>query len=146
MDKTEIIQTLDDLAEISRDGEKGFLAAAKDTHDATLKSIFQTAAERCANGARELESQIVVMGGTPSRSGSVPGALHRFWTNLKALATARSDKAILEEVERGEDVAESAYQSAMAKPLPPQIRAIVDRQYRGVKQNHARVRELRNAA
>jgi uncharacterized protein (TIGR02284 family) len=146
MENTEIIATLNDLAEISRDGEKGFAAAAADIQDPQLKTIFRTAAERCASGARELETQIAEMGGAPAHSGSAFGAVHRAWTNLKSLITGRSEKAILAEVERGEDVAKKAYERAIAKPLPPRVRVIVDRQYRGVRENHDRVRDLRNRA
>jgi uncharacterized protein (TIGR02284 family) len=56
------------------------------------------------------------------------------------------DHAILAECERGEDVAKSAYESALDKDLPVEVRTIVERQYRGVKENHDKIRDLRNAA
>ena len=146
MENNEIIKTLNNLVEISRDGEKGFRTAAKDAHDPQLKNTFESAAERCAIGARELETQIANLGGSPPRSGSVTGAWRRAWTSLKAILAGRSDKAILEEVEHGEDVAKAAYETAIAKPLPPNVHEIVDRQYRGVKENHDRVRDLRDRA
>lgn len=146
MDKTEVISTLSELAEISRDGEQGFLAAAEDVQNPTLKAVFRTAAARCAEGARELETKIVSLGGEPSRGGSMTGAMHRAWTNLKAAMTSRSERAVLEEVERGEEAAKDAYQQAIAQPLPPDIRSIVQRQYQGVKENRDRVRSLRDAA
>lgn len=146
MEKSEVITTLNELAEISRDGEQGFLAAAEDVENPTLKAVFRTAAARCAEGARELESKIVSLGGEPSKSGSMTGAMHRAWTNLKAALASRSELAVLEEVERGEDAAKDAYQQAIAQPLPPEIRSMVQRQYQGVKENHDRVRSLRDAA
>jgi uncharacterized protein (TIGR02284 family) len=39
-----------------------------------------------------------------------------------------------------------SYQRALEKDLPPAIRAIVERQYRGVLQNHDRVRNAERAA
>ena len=72
--------------------------------------------------------------------------MHRAWTNLKAALTSRSEQAVLEEVERGEDAAKDAYQQAIGQPLPPEIRSMVQRQYQGVKENHDRVRSLRDAA
>ncbi len=146
MENSEVIETLNDLAEISRDGEKGFLAAAEDVQDPKLKAIFRSAAARCAEGARELESKIVSLGGETSESGSVTGAVHRAWTNLKATLTDRTERAVLEEVERGEDAAKEAYEHAIAQPMPPEIRSIIHRQYQGVKENHDRVRSLRDAA
>lgn len=146
MENPEIIKTLNNLAEISRDGERGFRTAAQEARDPQLRNIFETAASRCADGAKELESQIATMGGAPTHSGSTSGAWHRVWTSLKAIVTGHSDKAILEEVERGEDIAKNAYETAIAKPLPQNVREIVARQYRGVKENHDRVRDLRNRA
>ncbi|WP_457796489.1 PA2169 family four-helix-bundle protein [Methylocystis sp. S23] len=146
MENVEVIKTLSNLAEISRDGEKGFRTAAQEARDPHLKTVFENAADRCASGAHELESQIAAMGGSPSHSGSVSGAWHRVWTSLKAIVTGHSDKAILEEIERGEDIAKAAYETAIAKPLPPNVHEIVDRQYRGVKENHDRVRDLRDRA
>lgn len=146
MEKSEVISTLNELAEISRDGEQGFLAAAEDVQSPTLKAVFRTAAARCAEGARELESKIITLGGEPSRGGSMTSAMHRAWTNMKAALSSRSERAVLEEVERGEDAAKDAYQQAIAQPLPPEIRSLVQRQYQGVKENHDRVRSLRDAA
>jgi uncharacterized protein (TIGR02284 family) len=56
------------------------------------------------------------------------------------------EAAILEECERGEDAAKRSYGAALKKDLPMDVRTIVERQYNGVKQNHDRVRERRNAA
>lgn len=146
MDKSEVITTLNELAEISRDGEKGFMVAAEDVENPNLRDLFRTAAARCAEGAKELESKIVSLGGEPSSGGSMTGAVHRAWTNLKAALASRSEKAVLEEVERGEDAAKDAYQQAIAQPLPAEIKSLIERQYQGVKENHDRVRNLRNAA
>lgn len=146
MENGEVIRTLTNLAEISRDGENGFRVAAKEARDPQLKSTFKSAAERCAMGARELENQIAQLGGAPSHSGSVSGSWHRVWTSLKAIITGHDDKAILEEVERGEDIAKNAYETAISRQLPADLRELLDRQYRGVKENHDRVRDLRNRA
>jgi uncharacterized protein (TIGR02284 family) len=51
--------------------------------------------------------------------------------------------AVLTECERGEDVAKAAYASALDEDLAPRIRRIVERQFRGVVQNHNRVKGLR---
>jgi uncharacterized protein (TIGR02284 family) len=55
-----------------------------------------------------------------------------------------SEDAVLTECERGEDVAKSAYEDALKKDLPADVRSMVERQYEGVKQHRARVHQLRN--
>ena len=42
--------------------------------------------------------------------------------------------------------AKHAYEAALKQDLPTDVRTIIERQYQGVKANHDRVRDLRNAA
>ena len=56
-----------------------------------------------------------------------------------------NEHAVIAECERGED-AKAAYEAALQKNLPADVRTLVDWQYQGVKANHDRVRNLRNAA
>lgn len=60
--------------------------------------------------------------------------------------TGKDDAGVLAECERGEDVAKMSYEKALKNDLPPAIKAIVQRQYEGVLQNHDRVRSLEKAA
>lgn len=141
---TNVVSVLNDLVETSKDGEKGFRKAAEDAHDAQLKTLFLSRAEDCANGARELQDVVQGLGGKPETGGSLSGALHRGWVDVKSAVTDRSDHDILAECEKGEDVAKKRYHEALEKELPLDVRAIVERQYQGVLQNHDRVRDLRD--
>jgi len=53
-------------------------------------------------------------------------------------------RSLLEECERGEDVAKAAYSKALKEMLPENIRAVVERQYQGVLRNHDQIRDLRD--
>jgi len=140
----DVESVLNDLVETSIDGEKGFLKAAKNAHDAELKSLFTDGAHRCREGAAELQSHMRSRGLRADTSGSAASALHRGWISVREALASRDDKAILGECERGEDYAKTAYKKALGKDLPPDIRAIVERQYQGVIANHDRVRNLRD--
>ena len=144
MRNNDVESTLNELVETSKDGEKGFRKAAQDAQSAELKSLFQTCAARCAQGAQELQDAIRADGGDPERSGSVAGALHRGWISVKEAVMSRDDRAILEECERGEDYAKARYAEALTLELPQPIRSLVERQYQGVIVNHDRVRSLRD--
>ncbi|SAL12800.1 hypothetical protein AWB64_00555 [Caballeronia sordidicola] len=141
---TNIVSVLNDLIETSKDGEKGFRKAAADTKDASLQQLFTGRADDCARGASELQNVVQGLGGKPETGGSVGGALHRGWVDVKAAVSHRTDHAILEECERGEDVAKKNYREALDKELPADVRAVVERQYQGVIQNHDRIRDLRD--
>ena len=51
---------------------------------------------------------------------------------------------ILDECERGEDVAMDRYREAIKASLPPDAMEVVRRQYEGVKRNHEQIRTLRD--
>ena len=140
----DVISRLNELIETSKDGEQGFLKAAKDTKTSELSSVFTEGARRCAEGARELQALVRQAGGDPEKTGSVAGALHRGWISVKEAVSARDDKAILEEVERGEDYAKAQYRNALKKDLPANIKTVVERQYQGVLANHDKVKALRD--
>lgn len=137
------VSTLNELIEISKDGEKGFKAAAEKADDPGLKSLLQERARSCASATLELQTLVRSLGGKPEDSGSIAGAMHRGWVKVKA-AVGDNNVAVLEEVERGEDVAKNAYARALKTELPAEIRQTVDQQYQGVLRNHDRVRDLRN--
>jgi uncharacterized protein (TIGR02284 family) len=139
-----ITSILNDLVETSKDGEKGFRAAAEDTKTTELRKVFLERAGNCATGATELQQLISRLGGNPQEGGSIAGAIHRGWVNLKSAASSRTDLAILEECERGEDVAKARYRKALEEKLPDDIRAVVQRQYEGVQRNHDQIRDLRD--
>ncbi|MFC0402753.1 PA2169 family four-helix-bundle protein [Paraburkholderia rhizosphaerae] len=141
---TNVIAVINDLIETSKDGERGFLKAADDAHDAQLKELLRSRAETCTHAARELQDLVMQLGGKPESGGSVSGALHRGWVDLKSVVGNRSDHAILVDCEKGEDVAKKRYQDALDKDLPADVRALVERQCQGVILNHDRIRDLRD--
>lgn len=140
----DITSVLNELVETSKDGEKGFRAAAEDTKNAELRTVFMRRAEDCARGASDLQQIVTRLGGKPEQGGSIAGAMHRGWVDLKSKVAERDDLAILEECERGEDVAKAKYRDALQEALPDDIRTVVQRQYDGVVKNHDQIRDLRN--
>jgi uncharacterized protein (TIGR02284 family) len=140
-----VASILNNLIETSKDGEKGFRKCAEDAKDSSLKAFFLRGADRCAQGAQELQTHVSRLGEMPTSSGSVAGALHRGWVDVKTALSTRDDLAILEECERGEDVAKASYRKALESgDLPADIRAVVQKQYEGVIRNHDEVRALRD--
>jgi uncharacterized protein (TIGR02284 family) len=146
MNNDEIIDTLNDLIETSKDGEYGFRSSAEYMRTDAIRQVFLGRADECLNSAAELQLLVMSLGGEAEDSGSTRGAVHRGWVAVKGTLSGYSDKAILEETERGEDSALESYREALAEDLPSGVRAVVERQYEGVKRNHAQVRALRDQA
>ncbi len=139
------VSVLNDLIEVSRDGEEGFRKAAEDAKNPELKTLFLSRAAEIGAAVRELQAQVAALGGKPEDHGSVAGALHRGWISLRTAVSDRTDLAILEETEKGEDVAKKKYAEALQQTdLSFDIRALIERQYQGVLRNHDLIRDLRN--
>lgn len=143
-DNGDVIETLDDLAECSKDGEYGFRACAEQAKRQDLKALFLQRADDCRGAAQELYTQIRALGGKPDEGGTAAGALHRGWVAVKAKLTTYDDKAVLEEAERGEDAAVARYRKALKQDLPAHIKQIVERQAQGAQRNHDQVKALRD--
>lgn len=138
----EAASELNALVVICRDGEKGFSSASESVADATLKSLFRDLSAQRGQFAVELENEVMRLGETPVTEGSLMGAMHRGWLNLKAAIAGNDESAVISECERGEDSAVAAYRDALGKELPEVSRAVVARQYPFVQAAHDRVRAL----
>lgn len=144
---TTTIDVLNDLTEILKDGEHGFRTAAKDVKAPELVPIFEQYAQQRAQFAAHLQSQVNQLGAKVEKTGSVRGAAHRGWINLKAALSTNEPHAVLAEAERGEDAAVAAYKKALEHTeLDPQTRELINRQFRDVKAAHDDVRQLRDSA
>ena len=144
MGTNHVAATLNKLLETTKDGESGFRTCADAVKNDGLKRVFEDAARKCDEGAKELDAKIRSLGKEPAASGTAAGALHRAWTNVKSSVTGMDDHAVLAECERGEDVAKRAYEEALLEDLPSDVKELVHHQYEGVKANHNRIRNLRN--
>lgn len=146
MDNKAAISELNDLIETCLDGQKGFQECAEDLKSPDLKSTMTARAVECRQAATELQQLVTRLGGDPEQKSSVAGAIHRKWVDIKAAITGQSDEAILNECERGEDVALRNYREALKKDLPAEVRVVVERQAQGVQRNHDQIKALRDAA
>ena len=141
----DFVSVLNDLIEVCKDGERGFREAAEGVQNHELRTIFEKYSRQRAGFAAELQVEVSRIGGSPEKSGSAAGALHRGWINLKAAITGKNDHAILEEAERGEDVAVAGYRDALSKDLPSDFVAIIRKQYDAVQVGHREIRTLRDS-
>ena len=88
MDKDDVIDTLNDLIETSKDGEYGFNECAEHAQAGQLKALFNNRALECRAAALELQQIVAASGGEPDTSGTVSGALSPF--PLSRIATGVS--------------------------------------------------------
>jgi uncharacterized protein (TIGR02284 family) len=141
----DVISTINGLIQTCKDGQEGFQESAEAIQDSQLKSVFYELGQQRAQFTGELQGLVRELGGDPENSGSFSGAIHRGWINLKSVVTGQDDGAILNEAERGEDVAKSAYKSALEQNLPANVASVVQNQYSAVQAAHDQVKALRDS-
>lgn len=144
MKSNETIGVLNGLIEICRDGNLGYQEAAANIQSAQIKSYFLEQGRTRAQFLGELQQEVHRLGGEPDNTSSTAAAMHRAWIDVKA-ALGGGDGAIVAACETGEDFAVKEYEGALQKQLPANLQAVVERQYKSVKQAHDQVRDWRDS-
>lgn len=140
----ETIRLLNSLIEVSRDGEKGFTEAAGRIERADLRQFCLDQSSVRAQFVSELQQIVRFLGGTPVESGSLAGAAHRVWIQLKSTVSG-DDRAIIAACESGEDSALRYYREALEVNLPADVRPVVEQQYQSIQRSHDLIRTLRES-
>ncbi len=143
MDKDKPVSVLKKVIETARDGEKGFREAAEHFKNPELRTMAQRVSAERGEFARELEPELRAEGKSEKIEGSMEGALHRAWVDIKT-ALGGGDQTILDWLEQGEDYAKKAYSEALQANLPSAAQLIVRRQYDRVVNTHDQVKRLRD--
>lgn len=147
MADTKDITVLNTLLSTVYDSVKGYEESSRDIDSTAIKQLFHEGAKERAQVAHLLRDEVVRLGGEPTDSPSTLGAAHRAFMNLREMVSAREDKAIIEEVERGEDYIKEKFEAAIGSTdLSPQTLSVVQQAYTMVKQGHDRARDLKQAA
>lgn len=141
------ISALQDLSARCHDSEQGYRRAAQDASDSDLRQQFAELADERAEMATELDRVLREQGAEPSwKEGSLAGAAHRLWVDLRTALSRNERQAILAEIARGEGVAEGAYDNALRQNLPLQVMQQVRQQHRRVREARDRYRVMARAA
>ena len=140
---SEVIDTLNNLIECNRDGQKGFQEAAEKIAASDARTFCLEQSRQRAHFVGELQTLVHGLGDEPENTGSITGAMRRGWMDLKS-ALGGGDHAILVVVESSEDQAVREYQKALEKVLPADVREIVQRQSHSVKQTHSTIHVMRD--
>jgi uncharacterized protein (TIGR02284 family) len=101
MDNDDVVSALNDLIDTCEDGIQGFRTAADSVKNPEAKALFTSRIPTIELGERELKAEVRRLGGDPDKRGTVGGAIHRGWINLKSAVTGKDDDAIIAECERG---------------------------------------------
>lgn len=144
------ISALNDLVKINNDRITGYEKAIEGTTDTDLKKLFAGYIEQSKTNKAELADHLHVLGGDPASGTTLAGKFYHTWIDVRAKFSIKDRHSILADCEYGEDVANSAYRSALDdKELiwkDDKVVTMLTRQLKDLKTSHDAVRELRDAA
>ena len=127
------------------DSIDGYEKSAGDIRDPRIAQMFTSRAEERRRAVVGLQEAVRTAGGEPEDEGSTAGAAHRMFLNLKEAVTGTDDKAIVNEVERGEDYLKGKFEAALNDgDLTGETRAAVERCYQSVREGHDQMSHLKH--
>lgn len=117
-------------------GEKGYAVVASNVRNRALKILYRAYAQQRLKFKEEIFAEIQRLGGQRRPRGTVLGILHRGRIDIFTALTIEDESVenmLLKEILVGESAAIKAYEKTLQADLPPETRAIVERQLEEVR-------------
>lgn len=134
-----LISVLNTLLQSVIDEERGLRKWAQIVRDPDLSKAFEAAAAQCKVLSNEIERNIRYRGGEPFENGAYSGFDWRGRARFEASEAKTLDRAVLVDCARGEDLVKGAYEDALKKDLPVDIRMFVARQRKVLQDHYSRI-------
>jgi uncharacterized protein (TIGR02284 family) len=142
---SEQISTLNTLIATTIDSINGYEDSAQNIDNERLREIFRQRANERQEVVENLRSEVRRLGGNPEDDGTFLGKAHQRFEDLKAAITGRDEKAIINEVERGEDYLKGKFEAALnGNTLSGDSRAAVERCFQSVRSGHDQMSQLKH--
>ena len=139
------IGTLNTLIATTIDSITGYEDAAANSEAGRFQQLFRDRANERQRVVEELRAEVRRLGGNPEDDGSFMGKTHQRFLDLKAAITGRDEKAIIDEVERGEDYLKEKFETALGgEHLSGECRTAVERAYQSVRSGHDQMSQLKH--
>ena len=139
------ISTLNTLIATTIDSVNGYEDSAKNIDNDRFREIFRQRANERQEVVESLRAEVRRLGGNPEDGGSFMGKAHQRFEDLKAAVTGRDEKAIINEVERGEDYLKGKFEAALNDgELSGESRSVVQNCYQSVREGHDQMSQLKH--
>ena len=140
------IRTLNGLIATTIDSVDGYRSSAEAIDSPRFGEMFRQRANERSSVAEQLRAEVRRLGGNPEDDGTLLAAGHRAFLNLKGAVTSRDDKAIVNEVERGEDHIKAKFDDALADDsLSAETRQVVQSCYESVRAGHDQMSGIKHS-
>ncbi|HHX32200.1 MAG TPA: PA2169 family four-helix-bundle protein [Bacteroidales bacterium] len=141
-------EVLNDLVKINNDRVDGYKKAIENLQpeDADLRVLFQEKINESHAFHSELTAEVALLGEKVATGTMALGKIYRAWMDVGAFLSGGERKIVLNNCERGEDAAITAYNTALnSDELTPTQREILLSQLQIIKLSHNEIKALRDA-
>ncbi len=144
-DHNETTTTLNTLIATLLDSIEGYQKSAGEVDNPRFAQLFNARAQERQQAVTKLQAAVAASGGNPEDDGSLMGGVHRVFESLREVVSSKDDKAIVAEVERGEDYLKGKFEAAMKHTdITAEGRAAVDTAWTSVKAGHDEMSQLKH--
>ncbi len=143
------VSVIKDLIIINNDRYEGYSTAAKEAQEleSDLKSMFDRFSNQSKQFGAELRKFISPEEAPDEGETLTSGKVYRAWMDVRKALSSNDRKAILSSCEFGEDVALSAYKSALEESdVSEEIRIAIRKQKDELQEAHNTVKAMRDRA
>lgn len=140
------VTVLNTLIATLLDSVDGYQKSAADTDNQALADKFNARARERQACVAQLQAAVAAAGGKPEDDGTLLGSAHRAFQSLKEAVVSRDDKAIVAEIERGEDYLKGKFETARAEAdLSPAARTATEEAWESVRAGHDEMSALKHS-
>lgn len=140
------IDLLNTLIATTLDSMKGFRESAEESKNPSHQQFFREMSQERSQIASDLQAHVRSLGGEPRTESSTAGAAHRTWVNIKNAITGGDEKAVVNEVENGEDYIKEKFKKALEDDkISPETRGVLEKCMTSIRKGHDRASAMKHA-
>jgi uncharacterized protein (TIGR02284 family) len=135
--------TLNELIEITRDGQTFYTDAVARVTNPHLKAVFRALIDVKTQMISTLSEHVRARGIEPSAQGTLAGSLHKLYAEVQASLSDRGDTTFVAQLEAAEDRLLSAFEQAATTTDDPELRRIITQYLPKVRLCHDEMSNLK---
>lgn len=141
---TRTTSQLNELIEITRDGQRFYQHAQDEVKSEQLKSLFRDMSQAKIQIIQALAARVAANHEQPAQGGTMSGKLRQVYADTRASLSRDGDAAYVAQLEEAEDRILHAFEDAM-EDADPDVRAALSVEMPKVRACHERMRALKHA-
>lgn len=141
---TNTTEQLNELIEITRDGQRFYQHAHDEVKDVRLQVLFRDMSQSKSELIRALSVKVAANQDTPASGGTFVGKLRQVYADTKASLVSDTEATYVAQLEEAEDRILHAFEDAL-ESAAPDVQALLTAEMPKVRANHDRMRTLKQS-